>query len=298
MKKKPWRLKISVTDRCNFKCVYCKYLFKVNASPIDHDIKFEQSEEDIIKTLEAASKTGITKVHWTGGEPTLFDLPHYFEIAKNMGFKEQGITTNGYRLHKDLDSLIENGLTSANISLDTLNPNKFRKLTKSNHHGDVIKSIKECCARQIKTKMNVVVMKPNYEELPEIVEFASKQNGFLTLKFLELWEFSPIEKYKELHVPAHELIDLAKNVGDFYPIDETTSNPNISYYIYPEFNVKFGVVNLPPSEWRCGGPRCTKLRVYSDGTTCEGRFINNKAVEDRGVLIKDIMLTRANGEYV
>jgi len=118
-----WHLRMAITSNCNFRCIYCNpYGIK--------SILDLLSKEEVAEILQAAYNCGITRVHWTGGEPTIRkDFTELVKIAKKIGFSKQIITTNGYRLHKILDELIENGLTRVIISLDTLHPERNKFIT-------------------------------------------------------------------------------------------------------------------------------------------------------------------------
>lgn len=137
MKEAKWHLRFFLTPKCNFSCIYC------NPNKL-RECKSEVSEKQAISILKSAYLAGIKKVHWTGGEPTTrLDLISLMKEAKKIGFTEQIITTNGWNLYKILDEAIENGLTRVNISLDTLNKERFKKLTGMNCFDDVLKSIKD-----------------------------------------------------------------------------------------------------------------------------------------------------------
>ena len=121
-----WCLKISLTSKCNFKCFYCNDFQK---SIIQG--KKELTDEEVKEIIRAAYESGIKKIHWTGGEPSVAKLIEFSNYAKELGYIEQNITTNGFLMKDKLEKLVQNGLVRTNISLDSLNPEKFKKICRS-----------------------------------------------------------------------------------------------------------------------------------------------------------------------
>src|SRR3954447_20650150 len=122
-------LRISVTDRCNFRCQYC----------MPEDIQFQDKShiltlEEMLTFAEACLQLGVTKVRVTGGEPLVpRGVVWFVEQLKDLGFDEVTMTTNVFLLKENLDGLVEAGLDRINISLDTLQPEKFAFITRRNH---------------------------------------------------------------------------------------------------------------------------------------------------------------------
>lgn len=122
MNEKNWHLRIGVTSSCNFRCVYC------NPHGL-HDAKPDVKYEDLCKLISAATANGITRIHWTGGEPTVRkELLELMKYAKEHGITQQVITTNGYTLHKNIEKYIEAGLTRVIVSIDTLEKKDLKNL--------------------------------------------------------------------------------------------------------------------------------------------------------------------------
>ncbi len=126
-------LSISVTDRCNFRCQYC----------MPEDIQFQDKShiltlEEMLTFAEACLELGVTKVRVTGGEPLVRrGVVMFIGWLKDLGFEDVTMTTNGFLLEENLDGLIEAGLDRVNISLDTLQPEKFAFITRRNHFEKV-----------------------------------------------------------------------------------------------------------------------------------------------------------------
>ena len=122
-------LRISVTDRCNFRCQYC----------MPEDIKFQDKShiltlEEMLLFAEACLQLGVNKVRVTGGEPLVRrGVVKFVGWLKDLGFDEVTMTSNGYLLEENLDGLVEAGLDRINISLDTLQPDYFRFINRRDH---------------------------------------------------------------------------------------------------------------------------------------------------------------------
>lgn len=124
--KNDWCLKISLTSKCNFNCFYCNDFQKsiVNG-------KKELSDDEVKEIIKAAYNAGIKKIHFTGGEPSVSNLIEFSDYAKELGYVEQNITSNGFLLKDMLEHLAQNGLVRTNISLDSLDREKFKEIVRS-----------------------------------------------------------------------------------------------------------------------------------------------------------------------
>ncbi len=134
-------LRISVTERCNLRCLYCMPEEGIELSPQSRLL----TSSEIVYLSELFVNQGVNKIRLTGGEPTvrkdIVDLMHQIGSLRSNGLKELCITTNGISLHRKLDSMIKSGLTGVNLSLDTLDPHQFAIMTRRNGHEAVMKSI-------------------------------------------------------------------------------------------------------------------------------------------------------------
>ena len=150
-------LRVSVTDRCDLRCTYC----------MAEDVTFLPRQEvlsieEIIKLISIFNELGVTKFRLTGGEPlvrkNIISVIEYLNSLKNQNkIKEHTLTTNGTNLSKYAKILKDNGVNRINVSLDSLDPQKYREITK---HGDiqkVIDGIESCIKLDIKVKINTVL---------------------------------------------------------------------------------------------------------------------------------------------
>lgn len=175
-------LRISVTDRCNFRCVYCMPAEGVPLKKHEDILSFDE----ITEIVKVGAKLGLKKIRLTGGEPLVRkDLPKLIKmIAAVNGIEDIGLTTNGVFLPKFAVQLKEAGLNRVNISLDTLNPEKFRKITRIGNLEDVLKGIDAAIEADLQpVKINFVrIPGENEEDEKEVRKFCEEKN--LQLRFI------------------------------------------------------------------------------------------------------------------
>lgn len=168
-------LRISVTDKCNLRCVYCMPEEGIQLKQHKDILRYEQIEQ-IVKEAVAL---GITKIRLTGGEPLVKkDIEVLIkELAGIKGIRELCLTTNGVLLAQKAKILKESGLTSVNISLDTLKPEKFKEITRGGNLFDVLEGIDAAISEDFKVKLNMVVIKDkNEDEIDDIKRFCLEKN--------------------------------------------------------------------------------------------------------------------------
>ncbi len=169
-------LRISVTDKCNFRCVYCMPAEGVPRMKHEDILSFDE----IVNFTKHAVKNGINKVRITGGEPLvrrgIISLTEM--IGKIEGIEDFAITTNGVLLPKYAEKLVKAGIQRVNISLDTLNPEKFKKITRIGNTDDVLKGIDAAKKAGLSPiKINCVIKKSSHEsDAKEIAQFC-KETG-------------------------------------------------------------------------------------------------------------------------
>jgi GTP 3',8-cyclase len=175
-------LRISLTDRCNLRCVYCM--------PEDMTFRPRQEllqDEEILRLVRLFADLGFKKYRLTGGEPTvranIIDLVR--GISATPGVSTVAMTTNGLLLDRLAASLAEAGLSRVNISIDTLNPDKFKKLTRWGEVEDVWRGIKASQDAGLEIKINAVVVR-NYNDQEDVVDLAR-------LTFYQPWQIRFIE---------------------------------------------------------------------------------------------------------
>ena len=168
-------LRISVTDRCDLRCTYC----------MAEDVTFLPRQEvlsieEIIKLIDVFNELGVKKFRLTGGEPLVRKniisvIEHLFELKKQNKILEHTLTTNGTNLEKYSPLLKKNGINRINVSLDSLNPEKYKEITKWGKLEKVINGIHSAINEGIKVKINTVITKDfnDEEEKEKFEEFFS-----------------------------------------------------------------------------------------------------------------------------
>jgi cyclic pyranopterin phosphate synthase len=254
-------LRISVTDRCNLRCVYCMPEEGIKLFPHSEILTYEE----IIKIVKASRKIGIDKIRITGGEPLIRkNLPYLIEkINEIVGINDLAITTNGILLWKLLPQLKKAGLKRVNISLDSLKKDRFYKITKQDALDDVIKSIEKCLEESIMPiKINMVVIKGiNHDE---IIDFAKiTRNKPIIVRFIEYMPWGNLNKWdKERIINANEIKSIIeKEFGKIIPVSTSSTGPAVNYHING-FKGYIGFIT-PLSEHFCGN--CNRIRLTADG---------------------------------
>jgi GTP 3',8-cyclase len=253
-------LRISVTDRCNLRCLYC--MPEEGIKLMSHlDIL---SYEEILTLVKAAAALGIDKVRLTGGEPLvragLSDLIRM--IAEIDTIKDISMTTNGVLLAKYAAELKEAGLDRVNISLDTLKPERFHQITRCGKLEDTLKGIAAALEADLTpVKINMVVMAGVNDD--EIVDFAKKTitDGW-NVRFIEQM---PVAATGEKAPELFSVKDMKLRIdplGKMEPFKMRTGNGPAKYYKLPGASGTIGFIT-PVTEHFCS--ECNRLRLTADG---------------------------------
>ena len=194
-------LRISITQKCNFGCFYCHREGEI------YSLGEEMRPEEIERIVRVAASLGILSIKLTGGEPLLrsdvIEIVH--RISSVPRIKDVSMTTNGLLLEKYAAQLKEAGLSRVNVSLDTLNGEKFKMITGVDAHEEVVRGIvraKEAGLNPVKVNM-VLLRGINEDEVDDMIEFV-KENG-LILQIIELEQFREDALYSQYHVNLDEV---------------------------------------------------------------------------------------------
>jgi GTP 3',8-cyclase len=222
-------LRVSVTDRCNLRCTYCMPECGIETMPHEKILRFEE----IVDVVSFAVNNGVNKVRITGGEPLVRkDIVNLVkQIASISGIDDLGMTTNGILLDRFAQPLKEAGLQRINISLDTVNPEKYRQITRTGYIEDVLKGID--AARKVglePVKINCVIKNNSKEpDALEVKKFC-EENGlkvrFIKEMNLETGQFSVVEGGDGGHCASCNRMRLTAN-GDLKPCLFTDLNYNV-----------------------------------------------------------------------
>lgn len=253
-------LRISVTDRCNLRCIYC--MPEGEISPLSHrDIL---TYEEIRTVVGAAAELGIKKVRLTGGEPLvrlgLTDLIRM--LAEIDAVDDISLTTNGTLLGRCAAELKSAGLHRVNVSLDTLRSDRFEAITRGRSLGEVLEGID--AARSVglsPIKLNMVVMAGINDD--EVLDFAARtiDDGW-HVRFIELMPVTGEGAAASLFVPAGDIRKRLELVGELEPCLPGVGNGPAKYFRFPNAPGTIGFIT-PVSEHFCFA--CNRLRLTADG---------------------------------
>jgi cyclic pyranopterin phosphate synthase len=252
-------LRISITDRCNLKCVYCtpkKALKHFNASEI-------LTDEEIIRFVRVAHRHGLSKVRITGGEPLLSkNIIGLVSSIKNIGIRDLSLTTNGLKLASIAGKLKDAGLTRVNISLDTLDADRYKGITRGGNITlvwDAIRAAEQAGLTPV--KINVVPIKGLNDD--EIESFASLtfENDF-HIRFIE---FMPAVNdgtwSKEKYIKSAQILKRISTLGEIEPFKFRGTGPSRNFRIKGAKGV-IGIIS-PLSDHFC--EHCNRLRLTANG---------------------------------
>jgi cyclic pyranopterin phosphate synthase len=252
-------LRISVTDRCNLRCVYC--MPEEGVALMSHqDIL---SYEEIYTAVKAATELGINKVRLTGGEPLVrLGLPELVRMLASIdAIDDISLTTNGTLLAHHADELKKAGLRRINISLDTLKPERFKQITRCGNLEDTLAGLEAATAVGLNpVKINVVVISGvNDDELPD---FAKKtiSDGW-HVRFIELMPVNDKLATSGL-VSVHDMKRRLAPMGKLEPCQVSVGNGPAKYFRLPGATGTVGFIT-PVTEHFCY--HCNRLRLTADG---------------------------------
>lgn len=273
-------VRLSVTDRCDFRCVYCM-AEEMEFIPKPHIL----SLEELHQLATAFTELGVGKIRLTGGEPLIRNnvLSLIEQVGKLPKLGELVITTNGSQLQRTAESLRKSGVKRLNISLDSLNPRKFRQLTRHGNLDQVLAGIDTAIAVGFdQIKINAVVLKGrNEDEAIDLVNFVRDKK--IDIAFIEEMPLGLIDEHdRELSFCSSD--ELRDRISAHYELtslgDPKGSAGPARYYSMTDSNSKIGFIS-PHSNNFCH--LCNRVRV-----TVEGRLLlclgNEHSVDLRAIL--------------
>lgn len=252
-------LRISITENCNLKCIYCSP--SEGEQCIEEQTKYLTAEE-IELVVRSMAKIGISKVRITGGEPLVRkDACEIIErIANVPGVKDISLTTNGIMLNKMAEKLRAAGLTRLNISLDSLKEEKFSYITGGGNLKDTIAGIKKSLAVGLQpVKINTVLVKGiNDDEIDSFIELTKDMP--LQVRFIELMPIGPYgEANADKIIPNEDIIKAHPQLVFDY---KSNKGQPATYYTIDGYKGKVGFIS-PMSHKFCS--TCNRIRMTSDG---------------------------------
>lgn len=253
-------LRISVTDRCDFRCIYCmgeNMTFLPRAQLL--------TLEELEWVARAFVELGVTKIRITGGEPLLRKnvLQLFQALGKMEGLKELVMTTNGSQLEKMAKPLQEAGIKRINISLDSLKPDRFQKISRVGQLDKVLRGIEAAIQTGFKrVKLNSVIIKNrNHDEIIDLVKFAIARD--IDISFIEEMPLGVLENRdrSEAFYSNQQIRQDLQQVFLLIPSTETTGGPS-KYYQVAHTHTRVGFIS-PHSHNFCD--TCNRVRLTPDG---------------------------------
>ncbi len=254
-------LRLSVTDRCNYRCVYCMPPDGLDWMPREDILSFEEAG----RLARIFGELGVTKLRLTGGEPTL--RRDFVGMVQRIGavpqIRDLAMTTNGYRLARLAEPLARAGMGRVNISLDSLIPDRFAALTRGGRLADVLDGIEAARAAGLwPIKINCVVMAGrNEDELLPMVRYFSRYADSTELRFIE---YMPFGRRRHRSLGAAQMRERLSERYTLIPPQGpagASAGPAVTWTVR-ETGLRLGFIS-PLSENFCAG--CNRLRLMADG---------------------------------
>ena len=255
-------IRLSITDVCNFKCGYClpNGYFKVENKPGFLNL------DEISNLVAAFTKLGVSKIRITGGEPTV--RKDFFEVLRNIKSEHKinnlVITTNGYKLNEIAEELIATGINGINISIDSLDRNKFKEITGKDRLPQILEGINILQNKGFKNiKVNAVLLKNVNDSLEEFQNWERFiNNNEIDFRYIELMQTGDnLEYFKKYHISASNFRKYIEST-DWKEISQIRdAGPSINY-VHSKLKGKFGII-APYSKDFCS--TCNRLRITAKG---------------------------------
>lgn len=254
------KLRISVTDRCNFRCTYCMPEEGMQWLDKQALLRFEE----IMRLAELFVRLGVQQIRLTGGEPLLRkDLPSLVRQLRVLPLQELAITTNGYALPEQAQALYEAGLHTFNVSLDSLDRERFAKLVRRDFLARVLRGLETLShLGPCRIKLNAVVMRGLNED--EAVAFAALARQYnYAVRFIEFMPLGADDTwYRQVVVPGQELLERIQAVYPLIAVEAAGKNPAARWKFADGAPGEVGLINAVTEPF-CHS--CNRIRLTADG---------------------------------
>lgn len=274
-------LRVSLTDRCNLRCIYC--MPECGVEKIGHDdiLRFEET----LKIIKVFASLGIKKIRFTGGEPLILKGIEklIYETSQISSIEDISITTNAILLSDMASDLKKAGLKRVNISLDTLNKEKFKIITRGGNIDKVFNAIDKCLTIGLApVKINIVLIRGvNDGEIQDFVDLAV--NNPVHVRIIELMPIGEGEKFfKDGMITTDEIISSVKNL---IPVDDNSSTAKV----YRTEGSKGTIGFISPLSCKfCNN--CNRIRLTSTGVI-KPCLHSKEEVNIKKILDNEVLLT-------
>ena len=298
-------LRISVTDRCNFRCTYCMPADNVEFMQRDKLLTFEE----LTRLAKIVSRLGINRLRLTGGEPLLRkDLPTLIRMLNSVeGIDDIAMTTNAFFLKKHVKALLESGLQRLNISLDALDPEKFKHINRRDCLNEVLEGIGAAAKAGFRSiKINAVAVRNFSEtEIMKLIDYG-RSDGF-EIRFIEFMPLDADQAWERDKVLfGHEILDIIREKYELVPVNNSLEIGPASEYTFADGKGKIGIITAVSNPF-CD--HCNRIRLTADGKLRTCLFSTNehnlkelirggKPDEDIARLIREAVLIKEPGHKI
>ena len=269
-------LRLSVTDNCNLRCIYCMDEKENNFLKTSEKL----SDEEILRVVKSCAEVGIKKIRITGGEPLVRpNITKLIDSINNIeGIEEIYITTNGILLADKVEALAKSGVKGVNISLDSLKEDRFKSLTRRGELSKVLEAIDKCIEFGIKVKLNTVMVNDiNHDEIKDFINLTI--NKPIDVRFIELMPIGVGKVYKG--VSNQEIRDIIKdNFANAVEIGKEKSSGPAKYI---KIDGALGKVGFISAMSNCFCEECNRVRITPEG------FLKQCLHFDYGVSLRDLI---------
>ena len=287
-------LRVSVTERCNFRCQYCMPEKPFSWVPKENLLSFD----DLFKFIKVAIDEGIDKVRITGGEPLLReDLDSFIKLIHDYKPDiDLALTTNGYLLPDVAQKLKDAGLKRLNISLDTLKPAVASQIAQKNVLARVLEGIEKALEVGLKVKINMVPLKGiNDNEILDVLEYARERN--IRIRFIEYMEnVHASSDIQGMH--GREILSVIKSRYTIKKVGRTPNSPSFNYEIQ-ENGYIFGLID-PHKHDFCED--CNRIRLTAEGHLIPCLYfeeaqsiaeaVRSNDIEKASYILKDVLANK------
>ncbi|WP_411830030.1 GTP 3',8-cyclase MoaA [Metasolibacillus meyeri] len=285
-------LRISVTDRCNFRCQYC-----MPAEIFGPDYAFLSSDKilsfgEIERLVKIFVALGVKKVRITGGEPLLRrDLPVLIErLYQIQGVEDIALTTNGTLLKKYAQALAQAGLSRVSVSLDSLDEQRFAEM--NGQRGKVVtvlEGIEKAVEAGLAVKINMVVQKgKNEQDIAEMARFFKEKQHIL--RFIEYMDVGNSNGWRlDDVVPKREILTQVQNFSPLHPVKPNYTGEVATRYQYEDGQGEIGVISSVTDSF-CS--TCSRARISAEGTLYTCLFATN------GVNLRELLRSNADDAVI
>lgn len=254
-------LRISLTDKCNLRCVYC----------MPEDMTFRPREEllqddEIFRLVDIFAGLGFHKFRLTGGEPTVrANVVNIVKrIADTPGVRTVAMTTNGLLLDRLAEPMAQAGLQRVNISIDTLDPDRFKKVTRWGELQDVWTGIEAAKEAGLEIKLNAVVVR-GYNDTQDVVDLAAlTMNNPWQVRFIEMMPFGDVSDFQQAGVVSQDelMARISASLGNLTPVNGGQLDGEARLFNLPGAAGTIGFISSVTQPF-CAA--CSRARLTADG---------------------------------